>query len=582
MSRTCIAVDFGTSQTLVAVFNGKTQLEPEIHTIIGGRKNTPTAVELDKNGNVVTFGRDAIKKKNDKNSNNVFYNFKPWIGMRQSYRCGEREYTPEQLSSIFLECLREKIEEKIFNGKKLKEQPDIYCVIGHPAEWVERQKDKLKEIAEAAGFPRVELCEEPWGVICYYHRIGTLQCDRAKNILVYDFGGGTTDVAIEQMQAGDKNGRMQKPERLGTGGNQSLGGMDFDKVLFKHFIKELKLDEDPDDFTKKYPMDSKNIELVVKTLKEELSESDDAEEETPILRSAGEAKTLKITKDQFKSLCARLIECFEEPINYALKQAKLGRNEIDHVILAGGSSQMPYVKERIYKLFPKDKVIQSADPVEVVVKGLAIYGEMRSYGTEQPINKTEPGALQTDTTINLEQDISNSTEPEPVQKGTTINLGQDLSGNSDVPDKFPPFPVYIKQKPKPTSIEGPNEQTAGTVTIEQKSASDSGEATQISPGQDKKGKKNDKTAIVVILGMFLGCFIGGMIGGIGGAIICALGGAIICLMLCGRGTEETENEGKFLDFRKNGKVIVIIAILLFLLFLLSIMTVSTTTTATWN
>ena len=139
--KTFLAIDFGTSQTSVAMLAENSQYEPEI-VEIDGQKAIPTALRLDAEGNVLFFGKDAIERFHD-DSGQTFYNFKAFIGWNKDYQAmtGQTAYTPESLSQIFLTYLREKIEKRYFNGAKLTDDPNISCVIGCPAEWNDRDTE---------------------------------------------------------------------------------------------------------------------------------------------------------------------------------------------------------------------------------------------------------------------------------------------------------------------------------------------------------------------------------------------------------------------------------------------------------
>ena len=377
--KTFLAIDFGTTQSSVARFTDSSRFEPEI-VDIDGQKAVATALQLDSNGNVLYFGKEATEKVHQK-SGCTFYNFKVEIGTGKVYRDGDKTYTPEELSLIFLTHLRQKLERRYFNGVKLMDQTELSCIIGCPAEWTEVQKKTVEEIAQKAGFPRVTHCEEPWGIIYYYHFQGNLDMEKTQNVLVYDFGGGTTDLAIECVHV-DSEKRIN-PDMLAAGGITDLGGMNFDRALAGFFMKKLNLD--PQTLP---PRDHQTIERFSKLLKEELSRTIEeggrsAEVSIPLLVSTKSFGTvLSITEGEFQSICGNLMERFEEPIYDVLNSAKLMPQKIDRVILAGGSSVMPYVRERVSAIFPKEKLITSTAPTEVVAKGLAIYGRVLACGAE--------------------------------------------------------------------------------------------------------------------------------------------------------------------------------------------------------
>ena len=374
--RTFLAIDFGTTHTTVARLTENSKYEPEI-VEIDGKKEIDTALRLDDEGRIIHFGNEAMGRINDA-AGTTFYNFKAFVGRGKSYDNPNKSYTAEELSLLFLTYLRQKIEKKYFNDAKLNEIDGLSCVIGCPAEWNEIQKNKIAEIAGEAGFPNAIYCDEPLGVIYYYHYRGDISLNEKQNILVYDFGGGTTDLAIEQMSP--SNDGDCEPKLLAAGGVANLGGKDFDDALVSHFISKLGIDKDSLEHR-----DVQMLEKYSRRIKEKLSlQVEDghssAEVTIPTLYSRRSSCTLSLTEDEFETVCRDLIDKFEEPIYDVLNKAGLAQKKIHRIILAGGSSLLYYVKERMDKMFSSKKILVSTNPLEVTVKGLALYGKACACG----------------------------------------------------------------------------------------------------------------------------------------------------------------------------------------------------------
>ena len=195
--------------------------EPQIIEINDGQrtvKAVATALQLDITGNITYFGAKALAKSEEA-PERTFQNFKVFTGGDgQDYQVmtGQNKYTPDDLALLYLTHIRKQLEEHYFNGAKLSTMADLSCVIGCPSDWSEVRKENLKSIALSAGFPKVRLCDEPIGVIYYHHFFGSLKFSKSQNILVYDFGGGTTDVAIARIEITD-SGEI-KPKVLSVGG----------------------------------------------------------------------------------------------------------------------------------------------------------------------------------------------------------------------------------------------------------------------------------------------------------------------------------------------------------------------------
>ena len=367
--KTFLGIDFGTTQTTVTMIKeGSKSFDPNV-VEIDGKRAVDTALRLDGEDNVLLFGRDALDRIHE-NPDDTFYNFKPYIGSAKIYNSSCKAYTPEDLAQIFLKHLRQKLEKKYFNVADLSKLTDLYCTIGCPASWNEKHRRDLANLAEKSGFPNVTCCDEPFGVIYYYHFRGELHVDKPQNILVYDFGGGTTDIAIEEISS--YSGSLGEPRILATTGTPDLGGKNFDGRLKDHFIEKMGkgLLGNKDDRT---------LENYSKQLKEKLSMAIDnggstAEKTIPMLYSVRGSYKLEISKSEFQRLCDPFIELFEVPVHDALNIAGFGADKVDHVILAGGSSRLYYVKDKINALFTKSNILVSPNPIEVIAKGLALYG----------------------------------------------------------------------------------------------------------------------------------------------------------------------------------------------------------------
>lgn len=368
-----IAIDFGTSQSAIAILREDDSANPEIIQI-DGHNAIQTALQLDKNGDILRFGAKALEEDEEENYG-IFTNFKPFVGQAKTFANADhsRSFTADELSLKFLSILREKLENGYFGKKKLSDMPDLYCVIGSPAEWDEKRKAKMVDIAEKAGFPRVIRCDEPISVIYYCYHQNNIEIDRAKKILVYDFGGGTTDIALELIYPlGDK----KEPENISTGGNNFLGGRQFDEVIYKHLTSTHNISLDMHSINGR--RDSDALHYHAKKLKEELSAAikngkQSADSTISYLYSVGKhGVKLKLDRNDYDNISKALIDSFKDPINKTLNRAGLSCQDIDYVILAGGSSNLPHVRQQIDEMFDSSKIIQCAS-TDDIAKGLVIY-----------------------------------------------------------------------------------------------------------------------------------------------------------------------------------------------------------------
>jgi actin-like ATPase involved in cell morphogenesis len=376
--KTFLAIDFGTTETSVAKTTDQSQFEPEI-VDIDGKKAIDTALCLDKDKNVLFFGSEALDKV-DKYPDSVFYNFKPYVGTDKVFQDTDTSYTADELSVIYLDFLRKKIEKKIFNGSTLADDKELYCVIGCPASWTEVQKNRITKIASKAGFPNVSCCDEPLGAVYYFYHKGDLILSENQKILVYDFGGGTTDTAIEELNSSEGDSGFDIPKLLAVGGDCSLGGKDFDEVLMNYYFSEMGVEISSAD-----KRDLQEVSRKSREIKEKLSVAvengrDSAEVTIGTLHCKKGSYDLHLSKESFEKICGELIDKSEEPVHEVMIKSGLTDESIDFVILAGGSSQLYYVRENFFDIFGKKKVKSSANPVEVIAKGLALYARASVCG----------------------------------------------------------------------------------------------------------------------------------------------------------------------------------------------------------
>ena len=381
--KTFLAIDFGTTQTSVALLKETSKQAPDVIEIHDGQKTVKaiaTAVQLDDNKNITYFGAKALAKAEDA-PEKTFQNFKIFVGKQgRNYqlKTEQNECSPDELALLFLSRLREMIEEHYFNRSKLSRIPELTCIIGCPSDFNEIQKRTLRDIAEKAGFINTKLCDEPIGVIYFNHFFGSLNFSQSQNILVYDFGGGTTDVAIARIKV-STNGKIE-PEILSVSGLPDLGGRNFDEAIADYYMKENSYNL-RNLSVKDRLHDQWVINLAARHAKEDLSSKSSTEKNINRLKviSGQRPNKFLLSRERFNQICSGLIGKFAEPIYDALTSAGLSSEDINIVILAGGSSALPYVQENMRKIFPSDKtkiIVSSA--TEIIAQGLAVWGKVEA------------------------------------------------------------------------------------------------------------------------------------------------------------------------------------------------------------
>ena len=378
-----LGIDLGTSNSAIAVYmKGKAQIIP-----IDGDKMCPSVVSVDKGGEMVV-GR-AARRRMMLDPENTVSSIKREMGTSTTVkfpRLGDKEYTPIDISAEILSKLVSSASEA--EGIDLRGTPS-HVVICIPANFTDNQKNATIEAAKLANLKVVELLEEPVAAAIAYG----MERERDQTILVYDLGGGTFDVSILNIDS--SKGDNSKLEVLAKEGIQKLGGDDFDYKIME--IVSAKLQEisglDIFDLKKDQGIKSSSLREAQQKLKEaaenakcELSESLTTQIELPnlIKDESGTIHNidLEITREQFNEAIRPLILQSKEAVDKALKSAKLTIEEISRIILIGGSTRVPLVKEMLKEMFNKDPYIDK-DPDTAVARGAAILAAWRGVPTDQ-------------------------------------------------------------------------------------------------------------------------------------------------------------------------------------------------------
>ena len=368
-----IGIDLGTSTSCVSVFEGG---KPTVIVNAEGKRTTPSIVSFGKDGER-KIG-EAAKRQAVTNPKNTVYEIKRFMGEKYN-ECEQevkrvpysvvndggypkvdiegRKYTPQEISAIILQKMKKTAEDYL--GQDVKD-----AVITVPAYFSDSQRQATKEAGEISGLNVLRIVNEPTAAALAY---GIDKSDKDMNIAVYDFGGGTLDVSILSFGGGVF-------EVLSTDGDTHLGGSDVDEKVMNWLINEFKNDEGVD--ISKDPMAMQRIKEAAEKAKIELSSTNSTEINLPYITAVdGMPKHLvkTLTKAKFESLIDDLVQRTIEPCKKALENAKLGIDEIDEVILVGGSTRIPAVQEAVKKFFGKEPS-KNVNPDEVVSLGASVQG----------------------------------------------------------------------------------------------------------------------------------------------------------------------------------------------------------------
>lgn len=273
-------------------------------------------------------------------------------------KMGDRWYTPIEISSMILQKIKLDAEEKL--GEKVDS-----AVITCPANFDDSQRKATKAAGEIAGFKVFRIINEPTAAALAYG----FGKKKAEKVVVYDFGGGTFDVTI-------LNVAPETVEVLATGGEAHLGGEDFDQRIINWIIENFKKDEGID--LSKDALALQRVKEAAEKAKIELSSTMETEINLPFISATAEGPKhllYKINRAQFENLTRDLIEKSIERTAKTLKEAKLSKEEIDEVVLVGGTTLIPAVRQAVKEFFKKEPN-KTINPEEVVAMGAAIEAEI--------------------------------------------------------------------------------------------------------------------------------------------------------------------------------------------------------------
>ena len=345
-----IGIDLGTTNSAVAVLEGK---EPKIITNPEGNRTTPSVVAF-KDGEIQV---GEVAKRQAITNPNTIVSIKRHMGEADyKVKVGDKEYTPQEISAFILQYIKKFSEDYL--GEEVKD-----AVITVPAYFNDAQRQATKDAGKIAGLNVQRIINEPTASALAFG----LNKDQDEKVLVYDLGGGTFDVSV--LQLGD--GVFQV---LSTNGDTHLGGDDFDHRIMDWLIKNFK-DENGVDLSKD-KMAMQRLKDAAEKAKKDLSGVSSTHISLPFI-SASEAGPLHLeadlTRAKFDELTADLVEKTKVPFDNALKDAGLTVNDIDKVILNGGSTRIPAVQKAVKEWAGKEPD-HSINPDEAVAMGAAIQG----------------------------------------------------------------------------------------------------------------------------------------------------------------------------------------------------------------
>ncbi len=369
-----IGIDLGTTNSAVAyMVAGK----PEVIANAEGNRTTPSVVAVTKKGERIVG--QVAQRQRVTNAKNTIYGVKRLIGRKFSdkevqkdhdimpfeivkkgtgvaVKMDGKDYTPEEVSAMILGKLKA-------DAEKHLGEPVTEAVITVPAYFDDSQRQATKDAGKIAGLEVKRIINEPTAAALAYG----LDKGKEEKIVVFDLGGGTFDVSV--LELGDGVFEVKS-----TNGDTHLGGEDFDNRIVDHFLEEFKKQEGID--LKKDNAALQRLKDEAEKAKKELSSTPQVDINLPFLTADADGPKhfeYTLTRSKLEDLVADLIQKTVEPVEKALKDAKLSAKDINEVVLVGGMTRMPAVVEKVKEIFGKDPM-QGVNPDEVVAIGAAIQG----------------------------------------------------------------------------------------------------------------------------------------------------------------------------------------------------------------
>ena len=346
-----IGIDLGTTNSCVAVMEGGSA------TIIPnseGARTTPSVVNIKDNGEVVVG--EIAKRQAVTNPTSTVSSIKTHMGSDYKVEIFGKKYTPQEISAKILQKLKKDAE--AYLGEEVKE-----AVITVPAYFTDSQRQATKDAGTIAGLDVKRIINEPTAAALAYG----LEKKKEEKVLVFDLGGGTFDVSVLEISDG-------VIEVISTAGNNHLGGDNFDDEIIKWLVAEFKKENGIDLSNDK--MAYQRLKDAAEKAKKELSTLMETSISLPFITmdaTGPKHLEMKLTRAKFNDLTRHLVEATQGPTKTALQDANLNANQIDEILLVGGSTRIPAVQEWVENFFGK-KPNKGINPDEVVAAGAAIQG----------------------------------------------------------------------------------------------------------------------------------------------------------------------------------------------------------------